>query len=84
MNSDQPARPGATMRAVPTFSLVVLEALEDWRRALHARAVWRSRHASATTPGERGTATRAVDKYGLEAMRAEKRLKDALAAEVVV
>lgn len=84
MNSNQPARPGAMMRPPPTFSLVVLEALEDWQRALHARAVWRHRHASATTPGERGTATRAVDRYGLEAMRAEKRLKDALSAEVTL
>lgn len=76
------AAPGSFRAVRPTFTLATLEALEDYRHALREREKARQRHASATTREARQGAVQSIDRWGMLAMRAEKRLKEAVMLEV--
>lgn len=76
------ARPGQHETRAPRFNLVILSALADWRHALRARAEARERFSRAVTPHEKTTAVQQIDRYSAAALRAERRLRDALLEDV--
>lgn len=68
-------------RHVPKFPLPVLEALEDWRRALRDRRAGMAKLRDAQTPHARSCAVQATDAATVRAARARRAVEEALRLE---